>query len=684
MSQLNGEDRQVSATASSDRAAGVGGPRRRIRDRTSRLARIRPGRRAAPSGALAVVAALTLAAPAGAAAGSAGQPALPAPPGTPAVHVLHLHAMPPGTVTFGRGRHGRLTVQADMFGLTPDSSHNVILVIPGWFRAVRFSPLTANSVGRASSTLRSSFTGRVPRGSRLLVLMGVRGHGIATEPIARTRRLRHPGRRPHRLIPVEVRPANSSLGTPRGRATISYDPRRLTLTVTVHASGLTPGPHAAHIHRGSCMSQGPVIYMLRDLIANRHGRIRHAVRVFTNVTTPIPASGWYLNIHQGNSGDILRNGQPTIFFRPLLCANISGTGPISSILGTGDITTGVRGTSAPNVVLTGSAATGNGTQTSPFLYRGPLTSAAAGAAVSVLAPPFRGVSSATFYGPDTHRFNPAAIPRGQVRAVGSYQSSSAPAGVVNQGMIYLGPVSGPGGSWTSIDVPADGTHTAGHVRACPRSRAHCFVMDTIAHSTMGDLVVGNYDLNPSAPGGVISGNAFIYNMSRQQWTLLRLGGSLSNKTSLYGIWQDGGDRSPRYTLAGGSAASGARRAFLMNYNERTGRFGKPKYFSYGNVPTRFTHFEGITAVPGGFNLVAMSSAQASSLAFVPVSARTGSFGRARWHPADVAASPLCSGGCAVVTGNAVYENHVMGLYIPASSGAPHTYLATIWQLAARP
>jgi hypothetical protein len=38
--------------------------------------------------------------------------------------------------------------------------------------------------------------------------------------------------------------------------------------------------------------------------------------------TPIPAHGWYLNIHQGNSATILSNGQPTIFFRPLLCANI--------------------------------------------------------------------------------------------------------------------------------------------------------------------------------------------------------------------------------------------------------------------------------------------------------------------------------------------------------------------------
>ena len=353
------------------------------------------------------------------------------------------------------------------------------------------------------------------------------------------------------------------------------------------------------------------------------------------------------------------------------------TGSISSILRTGDVVTGVRRTTNGNVVLTGSAATGSGTQAAPFLYRGHLTSAAAGAAVSVLTPSLPGVTSATFYGPDTHSFNPTTIPRGEVRAVGSYQSSSAPAGVLNQGMIYLGPTSGLGGSWTSIDVPADGAHTVGHVRACRKVQVNCFVMDTIAHSTMGDLVVGNYDLNPSVPGGVASGNAFIYNMARHRWTLLDLGGSLSSKTTLYGIWQDGGDTSPRYTLAGGSSAGGTQRAFLMNYNERTGTFGRPKYYSYGNHPALFTHFDGITAVPGGFNLVAISSAQAASLAFIPVNARNGSFGTSRWYPVNVATSPLCSGSCIIVTGNTVFRNRVMGLYIPANSIVLNTYLATV-------
>jgi hypothetical protein len=44
------------------------------------------------------------------------------------------------------------------------------------------------------------------------------------------------------------------------------------------------------------------------------------------VTTLVPASGWYLNLHQGNSGNILANGSPTINFRPLLCGDIGSVG----------------------------------------------------------------------------------------------------------------------------------------------------------------------------------------------------------------------------------------------------------------------------------------------------------------------------------------------------------------------
>jgi hypothetical protein len=362
---------------------------------------------------------------------------------------------------------------------------------------------------------------------------------------------------------------------------------------------------------------------------------------------------------------------------PVTGHDATSTGSISPILKHEDIVTGVRGTTNGKVILTGSQANGDGTQnTKPFLHESPLTGAAR--RVSALTPPFAGFETGTFYGPDTSAYNPDTIPAGQVRAVGSYRTSRS-GGVLNHGMIYLGPVSGQGGSWTKIDVPTDGSDTVGGVRACPQDSPDCLVMDTIAHSTMGDLVVGNYDLNL---GQGVSGNAFIYNMSTRQWTLLQLGGSLASGTTLYGIWQNGGPGSPNYTLAGGSFARGSSahgnmRAFLMNYNERTGVFGTPQFYNYGNTPQLFTHFDGITAVPGGFNLATISSAQASSMAFVPATdGDWPSFGHATWYPIDVAASRLCSpDGCSMVTANTVFQNQVMGLYLHDS--IPGTYLAKV-------
>jgi hypothetical protein len=371
---------------------------------------------------------------------------------------------------------------------------------------------------------------------------------------------------------------------------------------------------------------------------------------------------------------------------PVTSQDATGTVSFSSILSAGDIVTGVRGTTDGDVILTGSHATGDNDNTLPFLYQGPLTSPTDDSGFHTLTPPFAGFQTGTFYGPDTATYNPDTIPAGQVRAVGSYRTRD---GVLNHGMIYLGPVSG-GGTWTPIDVPADGSNTVGGVRACPPGSSGCTVMDTIAHSTMGNLVVGNYDLNL---GHGVSGNAFIYNMTTQQYTLLQLGGSLASGTTLYGIWQNGGPGSPNYTLAGGSSAHlsslRTQRAFLMNYNERTGRFGPPRFYNYGNAPAAFTHFDGITAVPGGFNLVAISSAQASSMAFVPT---TGGdrplFGKATWYPVDVAGSSLCTQApavsCSTVTGNTVYQNQVMGLYVQQQQQSdsdpvsiPGTYLATV-------
>ena len=143
----------------------------------------------------------------------------------------------------------------------------------------------------------------------------------ANEPIAQTGELSTAN--PNLpLTALEVTPGGMSLGTPSGHAVVAYDPVTMKLTITVSASGLTSGLHAAHIHVGSCASQGGVLYMLMDLKADSHGNISAQTRTILGVNAPLPATGWYLNLHQGNSNTILSNGMPTIAFRPLLCQNI--------------------------------------------------------------------------------------------------------------------------------------------------------------------------------------------------------------------------------------------------------------------------------------------------------------------------------------------------------------------------
>ena len=185
----------------------------------------------------------------------------------------------------------------------------------------QFSPLTANSGGQVQQTLYSTDTTSVPDGSHLMILLDGQNGAIASEPIAQTPAIAA-GQMTYQLQPVETGPTGTSYGTPQGWATVAYNPDARTITVTLTATGLTPGAHAAHIHLGSCMSQGPVRYMLMDFTASSRGQITREVRTVTGVTSPLPATGWYLNLHQGNSNNIVAHGQPTVNFRPLLCAGL--------------------------------------------------------------------------------------------------------------------------------------------------------------------------------------------------------------------------------------------------------------------------------------------------------------------------------------------------------------------------
>ncbi len=231
-----------------------------------------------------------------------------------------LTPMPQGTVTVGRDASGAVDAAISASGLTPGSSHTVDLVNGAGGIVASFGRLTANSLGNAQATLDSGY--RFTSGPWYVVIRdGTAGDPVSAAPIAETAGYTG-GTSTYQLLSVEAGSNGKSYGTPQGSAVVSYDPNAQAIAVTVNASGLTPGAHAAHIHLGSCQSQGAVQYMLTDFTADGNGQIVNETRTVTNVTTPLPASGWYLNLHQGNSGSILANGSPTISFRPLLCGNI--------------------------------------------------------------------------------------------------------------------------------------------------------------------------------------------------------------------------------------------------------------------------------------------------------------------------------------------------------------------------
>lgn len=233
---------------------------------------------------------------------------------------VKLFPMPQGIIAFGRDGKGHVDVTVSAFGLTPGSAHEVQLM-KGRRAVATFRPLTANSMGQVKDeTLHSDYSGTL-----VSLHVAVReGNGetrVARLEIARTAGyagIKHI----YRLIPVEAGADGRAWGTPTGAAVIVYDRTARTIAVTVNASGFEPGLHAAHIHLGTCAAQGPVVHALLDFKANARGQIVKQTREVTHVTTPLPATGWYLNLHQGTSGDILANGNPTINFRPLLCGDI--------------------------------------------------------------------------------------------------------------------------------------------------------------------------------------------------------------------------------------------------------------------------------------------------------------------------------------------------------------------------
>jgi hypothetical protein len=254
-----------------------------------------------------VFAGLAVAAPAGA--------AVPSP----------LASMPTGSVKVHGAHGGGLAFAIDALGLTPGSAHEVALSTSACDAAAGGSGVHVLHAA-ASGQLLASFqvSNRSARNaasvSLLLGTPGAKGGSANPNQPVLCANIPAPLRGTPKLALRSGLGWGSRLS---GGFTVTYDAAAQTLTVEVSARGFVPGSsHAAHIHQGSCQNQGAVVYMLPDLVANASGTIL-ATRTVTGVTSPPPAAGWYLNIHLGNSNQILSGGKPTLAFQPLLCSDIT-------------------------------------------------------------------------------------------------------------------------------------------------------------------------------------------------------------------------------------------------------------------------------------------------------------------------------------------------------------------------
>ena len=170
----------------------------------------------------------------------------------------------------------------------------------------------------------------------------------------------------------------------------------------------------------------------------------------------------------------------------ILCANISFAQVDYSTLnypggamGSSTFLTGIRGAGGENVYITGFYALAGETNGQGLFYQGLLDGSGDWTLLNFPSSPGVTVTSTTLYGPD-------ALSSNNVRLVGSYKTQET--GAYDHGLLYEGPTDG-SGTWQTIDFPI--------AAATPSPSPGEQVLDTLAHSTMGGLVVGNFDTNLS-------------------------------------------------------------------------------------------------------------------------------------------------------------------------------------------
>ena len=351
-------------------------------------------------------------------------------------------------------------------------------------------------------------------------------------------------------------------------------------------------------------------------------------------------SGTVIALTACNSGSSSNNSSTNVSYMTLPGYDLAESGSST-------IVTGIRGiTNSTSVYISGLYKTAAGV-TNGAIYAGPINES--GGTWYILNYPSNlageSVTGTAWYGPN----NGESV--GTISVVGNYTVES---NNFAQGILYSGPLGG-GGTWTKL---------------LPPSPDHTSVKETIAHSNMGGIVVGNYDTH------LATGKAFIYNIQTESYTNLILPVEPRPiSVTAYGVWaNDDGS----YTLVGGykNESQGLSNGYILDWNKTTGVITHFTTLYFNNQPATsvLSHVEGITSDGnGGYNLSAdtetSSGTQGGALVNVPRNS-TGGFGTPAW-------TPIAYPGASTTSANTVYQNNILGVYIPSGSSQVYSYLATV-------
>ncbi len=319
--------------------------------------------------------------------------------------------------------------------------------------------------------------------------------------------------------------------------------------------------------------------------------------------------------------------------------------------------TGIRRVAGSTDVYISGGYTVNGVSTA-LLYQGPLfidqgnLNSEAGTwnlfQPSATLAPGQTIVSSNLYGPDNSSRS------GEVNAVGTYQIQGDNK---TYGFFYSGPPNASGTTWLNLlptSLVAGGDILAG----------------TVPHSTMNGVAVGNFDTQ------LRSGRVFIYNTANSTYYELTKSGTTS--ISAYGIWWNGGTS---YTIAGGYhdplLATEGEVAYLVDWDSSTQQATNWQAYNFLDQTNQVTHFEGIDGGEGQYHLVASwttvggASDGATGAGYALVQrTSTGAFGPANW-------AEVIFPGASTTTGNTVYLNNVLGVYLLSGSATTYPYVAVV-------